>query len=130
MGTLRGGDPPEPGRPDSGGRGPRREGTDAGVGGQDGVSSVPSSLSRVRPRTDNLAQRRVSSSHSVPSLHMLMSQFEDRYKEMGQRYAEMGELLAQMKSTIEVNRERSEKEIRRELLDEIQRNILESIPKR
>jgi len=59
-----------------------------------------------------------------------MSQFEDRYKEMGQRYAEMGELLAQMKSTIEVNRERSEKEIRRELLDEIQRNILESIPKR
>lgn len=92
--------------------------------------SVPSSLSRVRPRTDNLAQRRVSSSHSVPSLHMLMSQFEDRYKEMGQRYAEMGELLAQMKSTIEVNRERSEKEIRRELLDEIQRNILESIPKR
>ena len=59
-----------------------------------------------------------------------MTRFEAQYNEMGKRYTEMGELLTQMKTAVEENRERSEQEIRRELLDEIQRNILQSIPKR
>ena len=78
----------------------------------------------------SLVPKRVSSSRTTPSLSELMSRFEDQYKEMGKRYAEMGTLLSQMKTAIEDNRERSEQEIRRELLDEIQRNILESMPKR
>jgi hypothetical protein len=86
------------------------------------------------PRANNAAAsstpRRTSSAHSVPSLHQLMSRFEDQYKEIGQRFTEMGAILTQMKTAIEDNRERSEKEIRRELLDDIQRNILESMPKR
>eukprot|EP00535_Pseudo-nitzschia_heimii_P000950 CAMPEP_0197185658 /NCGR_PEP_ID=MMETSP1423-20130617/12384_1 /TAXON_ID=476441 /ORGANISM="Pseudo-nitzschia heimii, Strain UNC1101" /LENGTH=595 /DNA_ID=CAMNT_0042636783 /DNA_START=51 /DNA_END=1835 /DNA_ORIENTATION=+ len=89
-----------------------------------------SSRSRGGLRVDNpaqpLARRRSSSSRSastVPTLHQLMTRFEDQYEEMGKRYAEMGELLAQMKTVTEENRERSEQEIRRELLDEIQRKI-------
>lgn len=93
-------------------------------------------LHRVRggSRPDNsdscLISRRVSSSLSSPSLHELMSRFEVQYKEMGQRYAEMGTLLAQMKFAIDDRRTPSEQEIRKELLEEIQRNILESMPKR
>jgi hypothetical protein len=77
----------------------------------------------------SLPPRRVSS-RSVPSLHQLMSRFEDQYREMGQRYAEMGTLLTQMKTAMEDNREQSEQEIRRELIDEIQKNIFDSMPKR
>jgi len=49
---------------------------------------------------------------------------------MGQRYTEMGTILTQMKTAIADNRQQSEQEIRRELLDEIQTNILDSIPKK
>lgn len=86
--------------------------------------------SRVDNVASSLTQRGISSSPSVPSLHHLMSRFEDQYKEMGKRYAEMGTILTYMKTAIEERREQSEQEIRRELLDEIQRNILESMPKR
>lgn len=65
-----------------------------------------------------------------PSLQELMSRFEDQYNEMGRRYTEMGTLLAQMKNALAVNRERSEQEVRRELLDEVQKSLLESLPKR
>jgi len=85
---------------------------------------------RAKNAVVSLTPRRISSARSVPSLQQLMSRFEDRYKEMGQRYTEMGAILTQMKTAIEDNRERSEQEIRRELLDDIQRNILESMPKR
>ncbi len=78
----------------------------------------------------SLTTRRVSSSRSVPSPHELISRFEDQYKEMGQRYAEMGTLLTQLKTAMADTRTQSEQEIRRELLDEIQRNILENLPKR
>lgn len=64
------------------------------------------------------------------SLHELMSRFEDQYNEMGQRYAEMGTLLAQMKTAIYDRRTQSEQEIRRELLEEVQRSILNNMPKR
>ena len=93
---------------------------------------LQSSSLRGGSRADNVAssltQRGMS--RSVPSLHHLMSRFEDQYKEVGKRYAEMGTILTQMKTAIEEKREQSEQEIRRELLDEIQRNILESMPKR
>lgn len=89
---------------------------------------------RANLRADNaprsLPLRGTSSSSSAPSLHQLMSRFEDKYNEMGKRYAEMGTILTQMKIAMEENREQSEQEIRRELLDEIQRNILENMPKR
>ena len=65
-----------------------------------------------------------------PSLQELMSRFEDQYNEMGQRYTEMGTILAQMKTTLAVTRERSEQEIRRELLDEVQKSLIESLPKK
>lgn len=74
--------------------------------------------------------RRPQSSEARPSLHELMSRFEAQYNEMGQRYAEMGTLLAQMKTALKDKRQRTEQEIRRELLDEIQSSILESLPKK
>jgi hypothetical protein len=85
---------------------------------------------RVTNAVASLTPKRISSARSVPSLRQLISRFEDRYKEMGQRYTEMGVILTQIKTAIEDNRERSEQKIRRELLDEIQRNFLESMPKR
>ena len=86
--------------------------------------------SRIDGSASPLMSRQVSSSRSIPSLHQLISRFEAQYEEMGQRYAEMGTLLAEMKNAIDDRRTQSEQEIRRELLDEIQRNILESMPKR
>jgi len=86
--------------------------------------------SRADDAATSLTLRRISPSSSVPSLYKLMSRFEDQYKEMGQRYADMGVILTQMKTAMEEKREQSEQEIRRELLDEIQNNILESMPKR
>ncbi len=76
--------------------------------------------------------RPVASPPSVASssLCQLISRFQVQYEEMGRRYAEMGSLLAEMKKSIEEERTPSEQEIRRELLDEIQQSILESMPKR
>ena len=76
--------------------------------------------------------RPVASSPSVASssLCQLISRFQVQYEEMGRRYDEMGSLLAEMKKAVEEKRTPSEQEIRRELLDEIQQSILESIPKR
>mmetsp|Transcript_14617 Transcript_14617/g.30283 ORF Transcript_14617/g.30283 Transcript_14617/m.30283 type:complete len:638 (-) Transcript_14617:702-2615(-) len=102
-------------------------------------SHVPSGRTRGGARhgtgdggSESLVPRRVSA--PVPrlgdSLEQLMSRFEEQYNEMGQRYAEMGTLLGKMKAAIGDNRERSEKEIRRQLLDEVQSKILQSIPKR
>mmetsp|Transcript_11427 Transcript_11427/g.32899 ORF Transcript_11427/g.32899 Transcript_11427/m.32899 type:complete len:544 (+) Transcript_11427:201-1832(+) len=74
--------------------------------------------------------RHSQSSGTSPSLRELMSRFESQYNEMGQRYAEMGTILAQMKMAVRDKRQRSEEEIRRELLDEVQNSILESLPKK
>eukprot|EP00531_Pseudo-nitzschia_arenysensis_P018288 CAMPEP_0116135800 /NCGR_PEP_ID=MMETSP0329-20121206/11386_1 /TAXON_ID=697910 /ORGANISM="Pseudo-nitzschia arenysensis, Strain B593" /LENGTH=566 /DNA_ID=CAMNT_0003630629 /DNA_START=69 /DNA_END=1769 /DNA_ORIENTATION=+ len=94
------------------------------------ASNKVKSSSRSDSGDSSSTTRRVSSSQSVPSLHELISRFEDQYKEMGQRYAEMGTLLTQMKTAMDDRRTQSEQKIRRELLDEIQRNILENMPKR
>lgn len=79
------------------------------------------------------ADNPTSSSRSMstgPSVQQLMARFEDKYNEMGKRYKEMGKIVTQMKVAIEENRDRSEQEIRRELLDEVHKNIIQSFPKR
>ena len=86
--------------------------------------------SRADNSASSLIPRRVPSSRSVPSLHELVSRFEVQYQEMGQRYTEMGTLMDQIKIAIDDRRTQSEQEIRRELIDEIRRNLLEGIPKR
>ena len=67
---------------------------------------------------------------SAPSIQELISRFEKQHSEMGQQYAEMGLLLAQMKTALAENRQQTEQEIRRELLDEVQMSILRSLPKK
>ena len=53
---------------------------------------------------------------------------------MGQRYNEMGVILTQMKTSIAatniVTRTKSEQDIRKEVIDEISKGVLNSIPKR
>lgn len=98
--------------------------------------NLQSKMTRGDLRADDSAPssiaRRLSSSPSVSSssLSQLISRFQLQYEEMGRRYAEMGSLLAEMKNTIEESRTPSEQEIRRELLDEIQRSIFDRMPKR
>ena len=58
------------------------------------------------------------------SLTKLMARFEDQYKEMGEKYQAMGETLRELKSKIEDNRDATEKEIRNELLAEVQKTIM------
>lgn len=70
----------------------------------------------------------VASASSDPSMQRLISHFEEQYKEMGERYQEMGNILQQMKQAAASGRERTEEEIRSDLLEEVRRNILKSLP--
>jgi hypothetical protein len=72
----------------------------------------------------------VAVSLSGPSMQRLISRFEEQYEEMGKRYLEMGNILQQMKEAAARGRERTEEEIRADLLEEVQRNILKSLPKK
>lgn len=79
--------------------------------------------------------RRSNSSSSNGSkrsltLNQLVSKFEDQYLEMGERYKEMGETLAQLKVKVDENRDKTEQEIRNELLQEVQKTIMSSFPKK
>lgn len=65
-----------------------------------------------------------------PTFQQLMTQFEERYEEMGEKYNAMGKLLAQMKSAVEERREKTEQQIRDEVLEEVQKCIFRSIPKK
>lgn len=66
---------------------------------------------------------------STQSMQQLISRFEEQYTEMGKRYHEMGDVLQQMKE-VASGRERTEEEIRAELLEEVQRNILNSFQRK
>lgn len=65
-----------------------------------------------------------------PTLTQLIGQFQDEYEEMGKRYAAMGKLLDQMKTAIVLRREKSEQQIRNEVLEEVQKSIFSSLPKK
>jgi hypothetical protein len=60
------------------------------------------------------------------SLGALVARFEEQYQEMGKNYEQMGETLAELKSKVEENRESTEREIRSELLKEVQQTIMSS----
>jgi hypothetical protein len=60
------------------------------------------------------------------SLAALVARFEEQYQEMGETYEQMGETLAELKSKVEENRESTEREIRSELLKEVQQTIMSS----
>jgi hypothetical protein len=64
------------------------------------------------------------------TLQQLISRFEDQYEEMGHRYREMGNILKDMKMAIVRGRERTEEEIRMDLLSEVQKSIMKSLPKK
>lgn len=64
------------------------------------------------------------------SLLSLVAQFEQQYQDMGEKYHQMGEILAELKAKIEENRESTEQEIRSELLQEVQKTIMSSFPKK
>ena len=74
--------------------------------------------------------RRISRRQSVPTLQQLVSRFEEQYEEMGERYREMGNILTQMKSTVANGRERTEEEIRMDVLDEVQKTITKTFKKK
>jgi hypothetical protein len=78
-------------------------------------------------RTSEIAAAPVGS--CTPSMQLLISRFEEQYQEMGERYHEMGDILQQMKEAAASRRERTEGEIRADLLEEVQRNIMNSLPR-
>lgn len=64
------------------------------------------------------------------ALSALVAQFEGQYTQMGEMYRQMGETLADVKAKINENRESTEQEIRAELLQEVQKTIMSSFPKK
>jgi hypothetical protein len=86
--------------------------------------SVVSSVASVaRPR-------RSLSNGNKSTLSAIVARFEQQHREMGEMYRQMGETLAALKSKIEESRESTEREIRSELLQEVQKTIMSSFPKK
>ena len=67
---------------------------------------------------------------AMVSLSVLVARFEEQYTQMGEMYRQMGETLADVKAKINENRESTEQEIRSELLQEVQKTIMSSFPKK
>jgi hypothetical protein len=88
------------------------------------------SSSRVAPRVAPRVARRSTNNGKIQTLSQLVARFEDQYNQMGARYQEMGETLTALKSKIDDNRDTTEKEIRNELLQEVQKTIMSSFPKK
>lgn len=64
------------------------------------------------------------------SLSRLVSQFEKQYTAMEKIYQQMGKTLQELKTKVEANRNTTEEEIRKELLLEVQENLLKSFGKK
>jgi hypothetical protein len=98
---------------------------------QDGDDSEVNaeSVHVARASTRNLAPTKTngvnakSAAATTPNLTLqqLVTRFEEKYEEMGQQYTEMGNLLAQMKTALEEGREKTEQQIRSEVLEEVQK---------
>jgi hypothetical protein len=91
------------------------------------VDMEAKSLPRTRRATSEISAASVGS--STLSLQRLISRFEEQYNEIGKRYQEMGSILQQIKETA-IGMERTEEEIRADLLEEVQRSILKSLPRK
>ncbi len=90
------------------------------------VESVAEGSIPFPPRRRNSEITTVS---STPTIRHIISRFEKQYEEMGQIYNEMGTTLAQMKGAANGS-ERTEEQIRADLLEEVQRSIMNSLPKK
>jgi hypothetical protein len=87
------------------------------------IRAVASSSTRVKRSKNGKKQPMVA-------LSVLVSRFEEQYTQMGEMYRQMGETLADVKAKINENRESTEQEIRSELLQEVQKTIMSSFPKK
>ncbi|KAG7346705.1 hypothetical protein IV203_005774 [Nitzschia inconspicua] len=96
----------------------------------DDVKVVPVQSTASRSRRPIKTRSSSGADPSTRTMQQLISRFEEQYEEMGQRYHEMGNILEQMKEAAASSRERTEEEIRADLLEEVQRNILKSLPKK
>ncbi len=67
---------------------------------------------------------------AAPSLSNLITKFEEQYHVMGEIYQQVGQTLHALKSKIQENRTTTEEEIRNELLQEVQDNLLKSFGKK
>jgi hypothetical protein len=85
--------------------------------------AVASSITKVK-RSKN------GNKQPMASLSVLVARFEEQYTQMGEKYRQMGETLADVKAKINENRESTEQEIRSELLQEVQKTIMSSFPKK
>jgi hypothetical protein len=95
------------------------------------AATAAAAAARSRPRRTNSNSSNGSNKRSSSlTLNQLVSKFEDQYLEMGERYKEMGETLAELKVKIVANRDKTEHEIRNELLQEVQKTIMSSFPKK
>lgn len=74
-------------------------------------------------------RRSANSNGNKSSLESIVARFEQQHREMGEMYRQMGETLAELKSKIEESRESTEREIRSELLQEVQKTIMSSFQK-
>lgn len=89
-----------------------------------------SSTSGSKTTTTTTTTAVTTSASSTPSMRRLVLRFEEQYDEMGKRYQEMGTLLQQMKVAAASGQKRTEEEIRADVLEEVQRTIMKSLPKK
>ena len=75
------------------------------------------------------SRRSANSNGNKSSLEAIVARFEQQHREMGEMYRQMGETLAELKSRIEERRESTVREIRSELLQEVQKTIMSSFQK-
>jgi hypothetical protein len=92
--------------------------------------SIAESKSSTRSRRVSRGDRQSPSAGSEPTLRQLLFRFEEQYEEMGERYREMGCILRQMRSAVANGRERTEEEIRKDVLHEVQKTIMNSFSKK
>lgn len=87
------------------------------------IRAVATSTNRVKRSKNGKKQ-------PMAALSVLVARFEEQYTQMGEMYRQMGETLADVKGKINANRESTEQEIRSELLQEVQKTIMSSFPKK
>ena len=89
------------------------------------MASKPTVRQRKKPgpKPKRAISRSDPGSASV-SLTLLISQFEEKYEEIGQLYSEMGDTLRAIKTAVAENQSPSEEALRAEILEEVQKAVL------
>lgn len=107
--------------------------SDSGESGYDPSPHQKSSYSSSRARrpasNSNSYQQNYVNGKKL-SVSRLLARLEEQYEEMGERYREMGETLSILKTKIDERTEKTEQEIRNELLQEVQKTIMSSFPRK